>query len=313
MIDGEYWQELDALRAFVNQDVDTSLIVAAGDRVNPLAQFQAVPLLGDASQPFLEAARQSATAGIDRVRPFQPGYRPEPGEALVIELNEFPDLQAIIRASMAVEDLATFRGEAAFVEHFRAFATILSAAGERAAFFRRSSPKKELQRSGIVALVLTDRGFNDVEDRIFLFDQEVDFIAWHDRLIVRTVSALNALVPDFEVVLERITIGLRQVAPFISNADAFSEAVMGQPQMRSKLMQITARPYIERITIDDLRRQIERRRLAIQIDRGPDGVDRLVFEASRESRWLILKLLDDDFLDSRMTEEQYEVNSKLSV
>ena len=313
MLDANLWPDVESLRAFVARGVDTSLVVAAGDRTNPLGILQVVPLLGDAGHPFLEAARASGNVGIESARPFQAGYKPDPREAFVIELDAYPQLELLVRTAMAVEDLPTFHGDAEFVANYHAFATVLSSGGQRAAFFRRSSPRKELQRSGLVALVLTDRGFNDVRDRIFLFDQEVDFIAWHNRLLVLAVSALNALVPEFEVVVGRIQTGLRQLAPLISNADDFNAAVMAQPQMRSKLMQISGRPYVGRLTMDDLRAQIDRRGLDIEIERGPDGVERLVFQPARETRWLILKLLDDDFLDSRMTDERYEVNSKLSV
>ena len=34
------------------------------------------------------------------------------------------------------------------------------------------------------------------------------------------------------------------------------------------------------------------------------------FNANPNDRWLILKLLDDDFLGSIMTNQKYEVNSK---
>jgi len=39
----------------------------------------------------------------------------------------------------------------------------------------------------------------------------------------------------------------------------------------------------------------------------------LLFEANLTKRWLILKLLDDDYLDSTMTHEKYEVNSESAL
>ena len=41
-----------------------------------------------------------------------------------------------------------------------------------------------------------------------------------------------------------------------------------------------------------------------------NGEERLLFEGNPDKRWLILKLLDDDFLGSIMTNQKYEVNSK---
>jgi len=309
-LSGDRWRDVDELRTFVAGDVDTSVVVAAADGSTPLADFRSLSLLDGAGDPFREAAR-SAVGAIDRLTPFTPGYAPERGESLVVRLADHPALLEAVDRAEAVEDLPIFRGEPAFVAHLRAFATVLSLDGQRATFFRRMSPRKELQRSGLVALLLTKHGFNKVNDRLFLFDQDVDFFAWHGHLHIVNVSALNGLVPSFEVVVERVRDTLRRVAPFVANGPAFEGAALAQPQMRSKLMQIAARPYLDRLTMRELKDQIERRGLAVEVERGPDGRERLVFDPARETRWLILKLLDDDYLDSAMTDERYEVNSKL--
>jgi hypothetical protein len=79
--------------------------------------------------------------------------------------------------------------------------------------------------------------------------------------------------------------------------------------MAAKVASIAKKPYLPRVTMADIRRTITEFELAVQID-STGGVDQLVFEPTRENRWLILKLLDDDYLGSIMTREKYEVNSK---
>ena len=39
-----------------------------------------------------------------------------------------------------------------------------------------------------------------------------------------------------------------------------------------------------------------------------DGQEQLVFQTDPEHRWRILKLVDDDYLRSSMTDHRYEVN-----
>jgi hypothetical protein len=95
----------------------------------------------------------------------------------------------------------------------------------------------------------------------------------------------------------------------ISNADAFRATCTGQLQMLSKLAQIAGKPYLGRVTIQDIRRTIDEFHIAVQIVHE-EGQDKLLFEGSLTKRWLILKLLDDDYLGSTMTHEKYEVNSK---
>jgi hypothetical protein len=98
----------------------------------------------------------------------------------------------------------------------------------------------------------------------------------------------------------------------ISNADAFRAAGTGQMQMMSKLAQIARKPYLNRVTIQDIRRTIEAFALDVQIV-VENGQEKLLFEANPNKRWLILKMLDDDFLGSIMTDQKYEVNSKSAL
>jgi hypothetical protein len=62
----------------------------------------------------------------------------------------------------------------------------------------------------------------------------------------------------------------------------------------------------------DIKRTIAEFSLDVQIVR--DGrKEELLFESDPKKRWLILKLLDDDYLGSIMTQEKYEVNSKSAL
>ena len=82
--------------------------------------------------------------------------------------------------------------------------------------------------------------------------------------------------------------------------------------MLSKLAQIARKPYLGRVTMQDMRRTIDEFHLGVQIVQE-NGQEKLLFEGSLAKRWLILKLLDDDYLGSTMTHEKYEVNSKSAV
>src|SRR5262249_18716266 len=98
----------------------------------------------------------------------------------------------------------------------------------------------------------------------------------------------------------------------VSNHEEFRATCTGQLQMMAKLAQIARKPYLNRVTMADIRRTIDAFRLDVQTELDHDQ-EKLRFEGSLEKRWLILKLLDDDYLGSIMTNEKYEVNSKSAV
>jgi hypothetical protein len=79
--------------------------------------------------------------------------------------------------------------------------------------------------------------------------------------------------------------------------------------MISKLAQIARKPYLNAVTMQDIRRTISEFHLDVQVV-IVDGQERLLFEATPSKRWLILNLLDDNYLGSIMTNQKYEVNSK---
>jgi len=133
-------------------------------------------------------------------------------------------------------------------------------------------------------------------------------------MFIRNVVAFQRIFSYFQELRakadETVTTILAQIP--ISNADAFRAAGTGQMQMMSKLAQIARKPYLNRVTIQDIRRTIDEFQLDVQIVEE-NGQEKLLFEGTPNKRWLILKLLDDDFLGSIMTNQKYEVNSKSAL
>ena len=77
----------------------------------------------------------------------------------------------------------------------------------------------------------------------------------------------------------------------------------------TKLANVASRPYFARITMHD-RRTIREHQLEVEIVKE-DGRDHLKFDPDPGHRWMLLTLLDDDYLNSHMTDNRYEANSKL--
>ena len=98
----------------------------------------------------------------------------------------------------------------------------------------------------------------------------------------------------------------------VVNGPEFRASCKGQIQMLAKLFQVARKPYFANVGIDDLRTTIANFNLEVEI-RDIQGRSQLVFDPHPNKRWLILKLLDDNFLGSTMTNMQYEVNSKSPI
>ncbi|WP_128911003.1 Kiwa anti-phage protein KwaB-like domain-containing protein [Granulicella sibirica] len=250
--------------------------------------------------------------GALRLRAYDPGYKPEPDELSYIDLANDADLATRIQELTRVQQAELFVEDDAVIDALRFYSIVISPSARRHAVFLRSySPKKELSRKTGFAAILGRGHYNKVETKIFLFDWKVDCFAWGGYLFIPNVSSFQRIFKYFEGLRakaqETLDTILAQIP--VSNADDFRNACIGQIQMISKLAQIARKPYLPAVTIADLRRTINEFDLDVQIAEI-DGEERLVFEGAPAKRWLILKLLDDNYLGSVMTTLKYEVNSK---
>lgn len=301
--------DLDPLRDFLRRARTASLLVAAATDEQPLVQR--LNLHQDLVQDFLSVAR-SAVPDAPDLRSYEPGYKPDPDDLLHVPLADIDGATDLIADLGRVDQAELFSANEDVVRNLRYYAIVVGAGDRQAIFLRHYSPKKELTRHAAFALMLSKGSYTRVEEKVFLFDDEVDCFTWDGTLFIKNVTQFQRIFDYFEGLRRKARATLRAIhkrIPIANLAD-FEAAVTSNSLMLGKLAAIQRKPYLARITIADVERTIQTFKLAVQVVES-GGAKALVYEASREGRWLILKLLDDDYLDSTMTKEQYEVNSKV--
>jgi hypothetical protein len=305
-------QALQALRQALTGDPGVTVLVAAEPEEEIV--LQRLNLRQDLAAEFLSAARNSVPSATHevRLRVYEPGYKPDPDEISYIDLAQNQAIAEQIQDVSQVQQAELFHEQDKIIDNLRFYAVVVSpSARRRAIFFRTYSPKKELTRRAGFAALLSHGSYDKVETKIFLFDRETDCFAWDGYLFIHNVGAFQRIFGYFEELRARANATLDTVLAQVpvSNADAFRATCTGQLQMLSKLAQIARKPYLQRVTMQDIRRTIDEFHLNVQVVQE-NGQEKLLFEGDLARRWLILKLLDDDYLGSTMTHEKYEVNSK---
>jgi hypothetical protein len=278
----------------------------------------------DVAQEFFEIGDGAASKDGDReLRPYDPGYILTGPEIFFISTEDDArnaadgrsEIDRVVQAILPVNRLAAFAGDEAMIDGFRFYAIVVSDRQRRTAvFFRTYSPRGELTRSKRLALIGARGQYDFVDTPIFTFDPMVDCYWWDGYLYVRNVTSFQRMFGYFERLRLRVDEVLAQVQRRIPvrNFDEFATACRSQQQMMAKLAQIAQKDYFDRIGVGDIERTINEFGLNVAIVEE-NGQRELVFEGAPAKRWLILKLLDDDFLGSVMTDEKYEVNSKLAL
>jgi hypothetical protein len=308
-------QSLQSLSQALAGTPSVAVLVAAEPQGHVV--LQRLNLREDLAAEFLSAAKNSVPSENQeiRLRPYDPGYKPDPDEITYIDLAEKDDIAEQIHQVSQVQQAELFHEDDEIVDSLHFYSIVVSPSARRkAVFFRTYGPKKELTRRAGFAALFSHGSYDKVDKKIFLFDDETDCFAWDGYLFIHNVGAFQRIFGYFDELRAKanatIDIVLAQIP--ISNVDAFRTTCTGQLQMLSKLAQIARKPYLSRVTMQDIRRTIDEFHINVQIVEE-NGKDKLLFEGSLPKRWLILKLLDDDYLGSIMTHEKYEVNSKSAL
>lgn len=307
--------DLAALVEFLRRARTASLLVAAAPEGGaPGLVVQRLGLHDDLAVSFLDVARD--VAQMDReLRPYDPGYKPEPGELVYIPIAESDAVSSVVGELQHVHQADPFLESEEVIKRLRFYAIVVGGHGGRqAVFFRSYNPKKELSRHAAYALMLRRGQYSRVREKIFLFDEDVDCFAWDGTLFVRNVASFQRIFGYFEELRAKARQTVRAIhrrVP-IANLAVFEEACAADTRMLTKLAAIARRPYLARVTFADVERTIRNFELDIEVA-SHNGAKSLVFDPAQKRRWLILKLMDDDFLGSEMTNEKYEANSKTSA
>jgi hypothetical protein len=289
--------------------------VVLGSRANPNQpdDLRRLNITAALQTGFRQIAR-GALADQIRLIPYTPGYKPDSGEICWLDLRQAPEISEIVRRLLAFQTLVIFEEDDDFIESLVYYALFARVAMQRGVvFFRKTNEKLVLGRSKSFAAIFREGQFDSIEEIVFLFDRNVD--CWSDGryMFITNVGNFERMFRYFEQLQARAQQTVNAVLQRIpvSNADEFRAACTTQVRFMTKLAVIASKPYLAQIGMADIHRAIDVHELPVEVVRQ-NGQEMLVFDPDPSRRWILLKLLDDDYLNSVMTHLRYEVNSKIA-
>jgi hypothetical protein len=292
------------------------LVATSKNREDPI-ELHRLQLTDELTEEFRDAALEVLTEPDDVILvPYEASYTPSPPELLFLDQSRAPDVNDLVEAAFDISVYDDFHPEDSLIRNLRFYVIVVSTADENAGFFREFTRSKELtSRSKRFAAMFDGEVFKKVTEKTFLFDENADCYSWRENLFIRRKAGFERIFRYLEELREAADATLDQVLQHVpvSNEDEFREACKGQIQMLAKLASISRKPYLAELTVEVIQETIETFDLQVDLVKE-EGETKLVFDPSnQESRWAILKLLDDDYLQSVMTEEKYEATSKIAV
>lgn len=245
--------------------------------------------------------------GLFELRDYEPNVPPEDQQLFVLDPNEHPDLAATINAALEPGNLplASDQDEVPW-RKIQLQARVFSLAGEPIVLLRKATTATLMKRKGKLAVIFRDGVLDLLEEEGILLDEQIDAIYWSGQVYMARPSAVETLFRFYDDLQERADEIIDQIHATIpiEGVDMLKAAAGAHYQMLRKIHHISQQPYLADITMDDIERVIEELDLKIAI-KGEGSNRKIAYDES--DKWAILRLLDDDYLRSELTQRVYEV------
>lgn len=308
---------LTELSEFFDDPLDLEVATIARASGDGAPELRALSLADDAETFFADVIRDRVSDHLDpltwSVKKLDPLYKPDADE---IEWQELDAVDPVAYAVGKLDNLSAvgpFDGsDEAYKRRLSYWAAVLTHDdGRKAFFFRSFTAAAELKRKRGAALVSRHGTFTVVEESIFVFDDQIDCFVFGDYLYVVRKRDFRRIFDQLAAVLRRAKRAARDLhgkVP-IANFVAFEQACASDSRLADKILAVRQRDYFDQLSYAMLEPVIAEFSLNIPMTEV-DGETQLVFRTEPDQRFRILKLVDDDYLRSSMTDHRYEVNSK---
>jgi hypothetical protein len=245
------------------------------------------------------------------VVPYNSGSNPDIHEMEFVDLRAEEGLRGHLVAIDSPGELPVFDGTGRGITNLR-FYTVTATARDVEPFhiLRTYSHRKELGRSKVLAAVFQGGQYDRLREPIFLFDGNADCISQGDFIFIRRRDNFQRIFKYFEklMAMGQSTLEvLREKLP-IRNFDALSAACLRSPMMLAKLRSLANLQLFEKLSMPAMKATIDAYGLPIEIAVNGQGHEEIVFDAAH--KWDFLRLIEDGYLKSDMTQVRYEVTGK---
>lgn len=209
----------------------------------------------------------------------------------------------------------------AFVQGLRFYTVLLrppSSAGfqEPIYFYRWYSHTFRLSDSAHHLIFLRHQRdtYDILEDQAFLFDRHVDCLSYGDQMFVlqkHYFYTIFRLEEELKRTAEKALDEL-ETMDLIQNFQHFKHDCLRNKNKYRILSKIYSKPYFRSLTIEKLEQTIDDYQMPIQVQIfGKTRKKRMLYSSSQP--WVILHLLDDQYVSSAMTDLDYQARGKSEI
>jgi hypothetical protein len=291
------------------------VLLISGDNDVLISQLQptprAAPALIDVTKRVSDGYRECEV--ID----YGPAASTVGDQIMWVPIDSVPLLETILDDSSDLSNIEEFDPKTMKIAKSRMAAIRAEVHGSAVVFVQALRGGQVVARSSRFG-VLVKKGVIDVpEDDILLLGRDVTAMVFKSYVFFSDRSSFQRLFNMLEELQAQAAATFAEVTSEleIDGLDTMLAAVTSHPSMLGKMASIQRKldqypQYKAAMTMPKLLK-FARGHPEYQVDLSGEGDDaKLVFRNDPQHRFKILKLLDDDYLQSQLTDLEYEANSK---
>lgn len=172
--------------------------------------------------------------------------------------------------------------------------------------FKKYYPSQNLKKKGIMALLYKDGLFNDIDDNILTINREFDCIYFNGKIFILNKDNFEKIFSYMEEWLETIDQDLENLEKqnYIEDVNKLYEYCRTDSRKIRKLHQVLQSDF----PVDLNKNLVQRISKDFDLELEFNENDELIIKG--KDIWKILRILDDDHLNSIYSKTQYIVHSK---
>lgn len=261
---------------------------------------------------------------FEELEEYDAGYKPSPDELCYLNLRERKQILDIV--SSVTDSFDPKKNPIAtknLIDNLKFYAIVIwrKRGKRKIVFFRKANKNIELSRKFSTGLFLRGNQLSRIKQNVLLFDKVVDCFSFDGFMYVSNMHYFHQIF-DY---LEELKKNAKKIAKIVKekvairNWKKFEEKTTSQLNMIAKLSRISEREYFQK---HDKNKIMEKMKGFLDDHKEEDEILKLMdikgtgknlilqYDGTPKYTWAVLKLLDDDFLDSPIWDRRYEVNSK---
>ena len=240
----------------------------------------------------------------------------------MLDANEIECFELATRVSIEEQieplklltDIDTFTEENDFIKGIRFYVIVAQPdESEPVYFFHIYTPRRILKRTGLHAILGSRGEYDRMDERYISFEESIDCISHNGFMFVihkDNFQKMFQFLEEIRATAKETLQAINRCLP-IQNFDELVQACDGNITMLKKLNKIASKPYIKDLKMSDVKKIIDLIHLQVEI-KIIEGKETILFnpQAKAREKYALLRVFNDDYLNSSMTGINYETNGK---